>query len=105
MDTSRGRRPSQFRRDIGLAIVIALAVQSAFTAALALPETVLSVLPRFILGLSSVPLSALCGTLFFRGTHRERPGAHLAVLFCSLVAIIVVAGFLFSAATGNYDLP
>jgi FtsH-binding integral membrane protein len=105
MDTSIERRTSQFRRDIGLAIAIALAVQGAFTAALALPEFALGATPRLIVGLSSVPLSALCGTLFFRRRHRARPGAHLMLLFFSLVVIIVAAGFLFSAITGNYDLP
>src|SRR5687768_5574861 len=105
MDTSIVRRTSQFRRDIGLAIAIALAVQGGFTAALALPESALGATPRLIVGLSSVPLSALCGTLFFRRRHQQRPGAHLVLLFFSLVVIIVAAGFLFSAITGNYDLP
>ena len=105
MDTSIARRRSQFRRDIGLAVVIALAVQGAFTAALSLPETVLSVPSRFIIGLVSVPLSATFGTLFVRRRHPERPGASSVLLFFSLVVIIVGAGFLFSAITGNYDLP
>jgi FtsH-binding integral membrane protein len=105
MDTSIARRRSQFRRDISFALVLALAVQGAFTAALSLPETVLSVPSRFILGLVSVPLSATVGTLFVRRRHAERAGASLVVLFFSLVVIIVGAGFLFSAMTGDYDLP
>ena len=105
MDTSIERRRSQFRRDIVLATAIALAVQGAFAAALMLPETVLGVSSRFILGVVSVPLSALVGTLFFRGRQPERPALHSVLLFCGLVVIIVVAGFGFSAATGNYDLP
>jgi hypothetical protein len=99
------RRRPQFRRDLGLAILIALAVQSAFTVLLALPETDLPVTARLILGVSSVPLSALCGTLFIRLHHRHLSGAQLTLLFGGLAVVVVVVGFLVSAATGNYDLP
>lgn len=101
----RERGRTQFRRDVGIAVLITLAVQSLFTVVLALPESVLAATPRLIVGWSSVPLSALCGTLFVRSHHRHSPGAQLALLFGSLVAIVVVAGLVFSAATGNYDLP
>lgn len=98
-------RGPHVRRDITLAIVIALAVQGAFTAALTLPESVIGVPQRMIVGLSSVPFSALCATLFFRRRQHGRPAVQMVLLFCGLVAIIVVAGFVVSAATGNYDLP
>ena len=105
MDTSIERQRARYRRDLGLAVVFALVVQAAFTAALTLPETRLAVPLRLILGLASVPISALCGTLFLRGRQPERRGVRLVLLFWGLVVIIVLAGFLFSAATGNYDLP
>lgn len=104
MDPSIQQR-SRYRRDLGIAVVIALIVQAVFTVALTLPETLLSVPLRLVLGLGSVPISALSGTLFFRGHQPDRRGGHSVLLFCGLVVIIVVAGFLFSAATGNYDLP
>jgi hypothetical protein len=104
VDTSTNRT-SQFRKDFGLGILIALAVQAVFTWALTLPETVLAPSARLIMGLASVPLSAFCGTLFVRRRHAGRPGAHLALVFFGLGAILVLAGFVFSAMTGNYDLP
>jgi hypothetical protein len=106
MDTSIERREaSRFRRDIGIAVLIALALQGMFTAALALPETSLAIAPRFVVGLISVPFSALCGTLLLRSRHRERRVAQMVLLFGGLMVIVVVAGLVFSAATGNYDLP
>jgi hypothetical protein len=99
------RRRPQFRRDLGLAMLIALAVQSAFTILLALPDINLPVTARLIVGLSSVPLSALCGTLFIRRHHRNLFHTQLALVFGGLAVVVVVVAFLVSAATGNYDLP
>ena len=105
MNTTLDRAASQFRRQVGIAIVIALAVQGVFLLALALPETILPVAPRLALGVLSVPFSALCGTLFLRWHHPGRPIRQMALLFVVIALVIVIAGLLFSALTGNYDLP
>ena len=105
MNTNLQRRASEFRRDVGVALLISAAVQGAFTVAMALPGTMLATSGRFVLGMISVPVSALCGTLFFRSRHRESSGTRLVLLFFGLALMIVVAGFLLSIVTGNYDLP
>jgi hypothetical protein len=104
MDTGR-KRASKFPKYFGLAFVIALAVQAIFTWAFTLPETRLAPSPRLILGLVSVPFSAFCGTLFVRSRHRDRTRMQLTLVFFGLGVIVILAGFLFSAMTGNYDLP
>ena len=88
-----------------LACLTALAVQAIFSAALLLPVTVVPVSMRFALGLVSVPLSALCGTLMFRRRHPQSSVRRRALVFYGLIVLIVAVGLLFSAATGNYDLP
>ena len=87
------------------AILIAFAVQAIFTSTLLLPVTILPVPMRFVVGVLSVPLSALVGTLMFRRRHPDSSFGRKALVFGGLVVLIVAAGLLFSVATGNYDLP
>ena len=55
-----------------VAIQTALLVQATFIAALLLPETIVPIAMRFSVGVISVPVSALCGTIMF---GRRNPGS------------------------------